>query len=83
MPQNTGDHFKKYMAFSEGNKLFAGGFRANLDETNTDVWFNLQRAGTVNGLYNINGTFARKILQLKMSVLHQSMCIFKSGLSIS
>ena len=35
--QNTGDHFKKNMAFSEGNKLFAGDFRANLDETNADM----------------------------------------------
>ena len=25
------------MAFSEENKLFAGGFRANLDETNADM----------------------------------------------
>ena len=25
------------MAFSEGNQLFAGGFRANLDETNADM----------------------------------------------
>ena len=35
--QNTGDHFKKNMAFHEGNKLFAGDFRANLDETNADM----------------------------------------------
>ena len=35
--QNTGDHFKKNMAFPEGNKLFAGNFRANLDETNADM----------------------------------------------
>ena len=35
--QNTGDHFKKNMAFPEGNKLFAGNFCANLDETNADM----------------------------------------------
>ena len=28
---------KKNMAFPEGNKLFAGDFRANLDETNADM----------------------------------------------
>ena len=71
------------MAFSEGNKLFTGDFCANLDETNVDIWFNLQRAGTENGLYNIKGTFARESLQLEMSVLHQSMCIFKADLSSS
>ena len=37
--QNTGDDFKKKkkIAFPEGNKLFAGDFRANLDETNADM----------------------------------------------
>ena len=30
-------HFKKNMAFPEGNKLFAGDFRANLDQTNADM----------------------------------------------
>ena len=34
---NTGDHCKNYMAFSEGNQLFAGDVRANLDETNADM----------------------------------------------
>ena len=28
---------KKKIAFPEGNKLFAGDFRANLDETNSDM----------------------------------------------
>ena len=56
------------MTFPEGNKLFAGDFRANLDET-TLIWFNLQRDGTGNGLYNLN--------------LHQRMRIFKAGLSSS
>ena len=40
----------------------------------------LQRDGTGNGLSNIKDTFAES-LQLQMSVLHQSMCIFKAGLS--
>ena len=46
----------------------------------TLIWFNSQRDGTGNGLYNIKGTFAES-LQLQMSVLHQSTCIFKAGLS--
>ena len=67
------------MAFSEGNQLFAGDFCANLDKTNANM-VNLQRDGSGNGLSNIKDTFA-EILQLQMSVLHQNMCIFKSGLS--
>ena len=46
------------------------------------IWFNLQRDGTGNGLFNIKETFSES-LQLRMSVLHQSMCIFKPGLSSS
>ena len=46
------------------------------------IWFNLQRDGTGNGLSNIKETFSES-LQLRMSVLHQSMCIFKPGLSSS
>ena len=46
----------------------------------TLIWFNLHRDGTGNGFSNIKDTFAER-LQLQMSVLHQSMCIFKAGLS--
>ena len=35
-PKNR-DHFKKNLPFPEENKLFAGDFRANLDETNADM----------------------------------------------
>ena len=45
----------------------------------TLIWFNLQRDGTGKGLSNIKDTFGES-LQLQMSVLHQSMCIFKAGL---
>ena len=48
----------------------------------TLIWFNLQRDGTGNGLPNIKDTFA-ECLQLQISVLHQSMCIFEAGLSSS
>ena len=48
----------------------------------TLIWFNLQRDGTGNGLSNIKDTFAES-LQLQMSVLQQSMCIFKVCLSSS
>ena len=44
------------------------------------VCFNLQRNGTGKGLSNIEDTFAESF-QLQISVLHQSMCIFKAGLS--
>ena len=69
------------MAFPEGNKLFTGDLCA-IWMKKTLLWFNLQRAGTENGLCNIRDTFAES-LQLQMSVLHQSMCIFKAGLSSS
>ena len=46
------------------------------------IWFSLQRDGTGNGLPNIKDTFAES-LQLQMSVLHQSIYIFKAGLSSS
>ena len=46
------------------------------------IWFNLQRDGTGNGLSNVKDTFSES-LQLQMSVLHQSMCNFKAGLSSS
>ena len=48
----------------------------------TLIWFNLQRYETGNRLSNIKDTFAES-LQLQMSVLHKSMCIFKAGFSSS
>ena len=36
-PKTPGITSKKNMAFPEGNKLLAGYFRANLDETNADM----------------------------------------------
>ena len=48
----------------------------------TLIWFNLQRDGTGNGLSNTKDTFAES-LQLPISVLRQSMCILKAGLSSS
>ena len=74
MAQNTGDGFKKNIAFPEGNKLLAGDF-VLIWMKQTLIWFNLQRDGTRNGLSNIKETFAGN-LQLQMSVLHQSMSIF-------
>ena len=35
--QNSGDQFRKNMAFSEGNQLFAGDFHAVLDEITADT----------------------------------------------
>ena len=67
------------MAFPEGNKLFADDLRANLDEKNADM-AQLTKRWNWNGLPNIKDNFAES-LQLQMSVLHQSMYIFKVGLS--
>ena len=69
--QNTGDDFKKNVAFPEGNKLFAGDF-VLIWMKQTLIWFNLQRDGTRNGLSNIKETFAES-LQPQMPVLHQRM----------
>ena len=48
----------------------------------TIVWLNLQGDLTGNGLSNIKNTLAER-LQLQMSVLRQSRCIFKAGISSS
>ena len=72
----------KTLGFTSNSlKLFAGGFRANLDETML-IWFNLQRDGNGNGLSNIKDTFA-ECLQLQMSVVLQSMSIFQSSRLVS
>ena len=63
------------MAFSEGNQLFAGDLHVFLDEVNAMLQIN----GTVNGLSNIKDTIAESFQQ-QISVPHQSMCIFKTGL---
>ena len=44
------------------------------------LWFNLHRNGTGNGFSNTKDTFAECLL-VRMLVLHQSMRIFKAGLS--
>ena len=69
------------MVFPIGSKLFVGDLRANLDET-TLILFNLHRDGTEDGLTSTKDIFAES-LQLQISVLHQSMCILKAGLSRS
>ena len=69
------------MAFPEGNKLLAGDLRANLDETNADI-VQFTKRWNWKGLPNTKDTFA-ECLQLQISVLHQSMCIFEAGLSSS
>ena len=42
------------------------------------IWFNLQRDEAGNEISDTEDTFAES-LQLQMSVLHKSMCIFKAG----
>ena len=77
--QNTGDHFKKTWLSLKGISYLQVIF-VLIWMKQTLIWFNLQRHGTGNGLSNIKYTFAER-LQLPMSVMHQSMCIFKAGLS--
>ena len=55
---------KKNMAFSEGNKQFAGDFVLIWMKQRL-IWFNLQRDRTRNGFSNIKETFAKN-LQLQM-----------------
>ena len=69
------------MVFSEGNQFFAGDFHAVLDKKML-ICFNLIRNSTGNGFSDTKDTFAESFkLKLQMSVLHQSMCMFKVGLS--
>ena len=42
-PKTMGVTSKKDNTFLEGNKLFAGDFRANLDETNIDMVHSTKR----------------------------------------
>ena len=49
----------------------------------TLIWFNLQRDGTGNGLFDIKDTFAESLQLQKMSVLHQRICIFRSSRLVS
>ena len=77
--KTTGITFERNMALSEGNQLFAGDFHALMDEMNAGM-LQFTRNGTGNRFSNIKDTFAESF-QLQLSVLHQSMCIFKAGLS--
>ena len=79
-PKTPGTTSKKTIAFLKGIRCLQMIF-VLICMKQTLIWFNLQRDGTGNGLSNIKDTFAES-LQLQMSVLHQSMYIFKAGLSI-
>ena len=77
MAQITGDQFKKTWLSLKGISCLQEIF-VLIWMKQTLIWFNLQRDGSGNGLSNIKDTFAES-LRLQMSVLHQSMCIFKAG----
>ena len=66
------------MAFSEGNQLFAGDFRANMDETNTDM---VQFTNRWNWklIFQHKEEYFHRNLTAKNATLHQSMSISKSG----
>ena len=80
-PKTPGMTSKKTVLSLKGISSFAGDFVLIWMKQRL-IWFNLQRDGTGNGLSNIKDTFAES-LQLQMSLLHQSMRIFKAGLSSS
>ena len=67
--------FQKNMPFAEGISCLQVIF-VLIWLKKTLIWFKLQRDETGNGLSNIRDTFA-ECLQLQMSVLHQSICIFR------
>ena len=66
------------MAFSEGNQLFAGDFRANMDETNADM---VQFTNIWNWklIFQHKEEYFYRNLTAKIATLQQSMCISKSG----
>ena len=80
--QNTGDHFKKKKKKLKGIICLHVIFVLILMKQ-TLIWFNLQRDGTGNGLFNIKDTFAESLQLQKMSVLHQRICIFRSSRLVS
>ena len=77
-PKTPGITSKKPMAFLKGISCLQVIF-VIIWIKQTLIWFSLQ-TGNENGLSNIKDTFVES-LQLQMSVLHQSTCIFKAGLS--
>ena len=78
-PKTPGKHrgpLQKNMAFPKGiNCLQVISVLIWMERTL--LWFNLYRNGTRNGLPGTTDTFAES-LQLQISVLHQSMSIFKA-----
>ena len=74
-PKTPGIALKKTVLSLRGISSLAGDFELTWTKQRL-IWFNLQIDGTRNGLSNIKDTFA-EILLLQMSVLHQSMYIFK------
>ena len=78
MAQNTGNDFKKNIAFHEGNKLFVGGF-VLIWMKQMLIWFNLQRDGTRNGLSNIKKTF--EAINVSSAPTFEHFPVFNAGLS--
>ena len=65
------------MAFSEGNLLFVGNFRANLDEINADM-VQFTKRWNCKWVSKIKDTFSEN-LQLQMSVLHEQKYVDFQG----
>ena len=85
MAQNTGHNFKKTTsAFPEENKLLAGDFRGNLDETNTDI-VQFMKRWNWKWIVKHQGYFCRKFAAINVSSApkYKHLPVFKAGLSSS
>ena len=81
MARNTGDDFKKNIAFPEGNKQFPGDFVLIWMKQRL-IWFNLQRDGTRNGLSNMR-RLLQKICSYKCQFCTKVWASSKAGLTSS
>ena len=68
------------MAFPEGNKLLAGDFRANLDETNADM-FQFTKTENWKWIVKHQGYFYRKFTATNVSSAPKCVHLHKAGLS--
>ena len=73
------DHFNKNVAFSEGNKLFAGDFRANLDER-SDYLVQFTKRWNWKWIVQHQGYFCRKFAATNVS--SASNCMHLQGWSL-
>ena len=74
MAQINGDDFKKNIAFPEGNELFAGDFRTNLDEENADM-VQFTKRWNWKWIVQHQGYFCRKFEATSWSIFQSSRLV--------